>query len=142
MTVKVVWSEAEQLGSIQALIPDGEATLARVGEGLEGDGTLDPAPLGPYVEALDGYRRAVGEAYDLRVLSFAAALELWDPHSESRCLWTLVGGDAEPAAPGPVIACTDPFTKRYEIERDGEAWPAPVKASRKARKILLGALGR
>ena len=140
-TVKVVWIEEQQLGSIQVLIPDGEATLAQVGAGLEGDGVLDPAPLSPYVEALDDYRRRVGERYDLRLLSFDLALELWDPHSESRCMWLLTEGDAAPAVPGPRIDCHAPFHKQYTLERDGDDWPAPIKGNRKGRKILLGALG-
>ena len=141
VTLKVVWTEATQVGSIQVLVPDGESTLELVGQGLVDEGPVDPAPLAPYVEALDAYRGEVGRSYDIRVLSFELALELWDPHSESRCLWVVTAGDAEQAELGPRIDCHDPFHKQYELERDGDAWPAPIKGNRKGKKILQGALG-
>ncbi len=141
-TVKVIWVESTVSGSIQMLVPDGEEALAAVGRKLDRDEVVDPAPLLPYVEGIGGYRRAVGERYDLRVLSFSLALELWDPRSQSRCLWPVVGGNGAPLDLGPQVTCRDPFGNALELERSGDRWPAKVKGSKKARKALLGALGQ
>ncbi len=142
VTIKVVWDDARSSGSIQMLVPDGEETLARVGRGLDADGTVDPAPLDPYLRALDAYRSAVGRRFDMRVLSFAIQLELWDPHSESRCLWPTQAGDAGPVTLGPAVECWEPLGKRFTIERSGDRWPAELSCTPRQRRILAGALGQ
>ena len=139
-TVKVVWDEPTVTGTIQLLVPDGEDSLATMGRGLSQEERLDATPLQPYVAALDGYRRAVGDRYDLRVLSFGIALELWDPRSECRCLWPVASGDSP--LPGPTITCLDPFGKSYDLGADGDTWPAGVRGHKKGKKALLGALGQ
>ena len=143
VTVKVIWDGDEDggTGSIQLLVPDGEATLTRAGQRLADERWLDPAPLAPYVSALDSYRNALGERYDLRLLSFALALELWDPHSECRCLWPVAPGDAAEPEMDSQITCRDPFGKTLELTRDGETWPAPIDGTKRACKALAGALG-
>ncbi len=142
VTVKAIWVEETVTGSIQMLVPDGETALARAGAGLrDGGDRLDIAPLAPYVAALDGYRTALGERYDLRILSFGLALELWDPHSEYRCLWPTVDDPQTGPELGPVLTCRDPFGESYEISREGGSWPASIGGHKKARKALRGALG-
>ena len=140
-TIKVVWDEDTVTGTISMLVPDGEALLAATGKTFADSGTLDTTPLDAYLRAIEGYRTAVGERYDLRVLSFGLTLELWDPHSECRCLWAAVTGADDAAELGPDLVCHDPFGKVLDLHRDGDAWPAPVKGSKKARKALKGALG-
>jgi hypothetical protein len=142
VTVKAIWVEETVTGSIQLLVPDGEAALARAGAGLLDDGDrLDIVPLAPYVAALDGYRTALGERYDLRIFSFGLALELWDPHSEYRCMWPTVDDPQTGPELGPLLTCRDPFGESYEIRREGDSWPAAIEGHKKARKALLGALG-
>ena len=142
VTVKAIWAEETVTGSIQRLGPAGADTLARAGAALEGDGgQLDPGPLGPYLSALDGYRTSLGERYDLRIFSFGLALELWDPHSEFRCLWPAVDDPRTGPSLGPELTCRDPFGKSYVLTRDGDAWPAGLDGHKKARRALRGALG-
>jgi len=144
-TVKVVWDEPTVTGTVQLLVPDGEEPLAAVGRSLARDERIDAAPLQPYVAALDAYRQSVGERYDLRVLSFGIALELWDPRSECRCLWAIVAGDAaqgDSPVLGPTITCRDPFGKAYDLTADGDSWPAEIRGHKKGKKALSGALGQ
>ena len=144
-TVKVVWDEPTVTGTIQLLVPDGEEPLAVVGRGLSKEDRLDTVPLQPYVTALDAYRGAVGDRYDLRVLSFGIAMELWDPRSECRCLWPVVAGGGargDSPVPGPTITCREPFGEAYELSADGDAWPAEIRGHKKGKKALLGALGQ
>jgi len=140
-TVKVVWDEDTVSGTISMLVPDGEPLLVAVGKEFTGSETVDPGALDAFLRAIEGYRTRVGERYDLRVLSFGLTLELWDPHSECRCLWAAVKGDSDAAELGPSIVCHGPFGKTLELLRDGERWPAPVAGSKKAKKALQGALG-
>lgn len=140
-TIKVVWDEPTVSGTISMLIPDGEALLTATGKTFADSETLDPTPLDAYLRAIEGYRTSVGDRYDLRVLSFGLALELWDPHTECRCLWDAVTGVDDVAELGPSLACHDPFGKVLQLQREGDAWPAPVKGSKKAKKALKGALG-
>lgn len=140
-TVKVIWSPTDSLGSIHLLVPDGEDALAEAGRRLPEDRWLEASPLAPYVEALDGYRSALGERYDLRILSFGLALEVWDPHTENRCLWPTVQVGGELPVLGGTLTCRDPFGKAEELTRDGDTWPARIKGDKKARKALAGALG-
>ena len=139
-TVKVVWDAETVTGTIQMLVPDGESALAATGGELERTGNLDPEPVAPYLAAIEGYRRVVGDRFDLRVLSFGLALELWDPRSECRCLWSAVEGEGIEF--GPSIRCRDPFGESLEVTRDGDAWPATIRGNKKAKKALLGALGQ
>jgi len=141
VTVKVVWNETDKAGTIQMLVPEGEAPLAATGPTFRDDRSLDPAPLAPYYSALEAYRAGVGERYDLRVLSFGLALEMWDSTSECRCLWPAVRGEQGGLVPGPRITCREPLGGTLELTQDGEAWPSRLKGSRKARKVLAGALG-
>ena len=140
-TVKVIWSPDDSVGAIHLLIPDGESTLAEAGRRLPEERWLEAAPLMPYLGALDGYRSSLGERYDLRILSFGLALEVWDPHSESRCLWPAEQEGGEPPVLGATLSCRDPFGKTEELTRAGDAWPAKIKGDKKARKALAGALG-
>ncbi len=140
-TIKVVWDEETVTGTISMLVPDGEALLAATGKTFSDSEILDPAPLDAYLRGIEGYRTSVGERYDLRVLSFGLTLELWDPHTECRCLWGAVTGADDDAELGPSLVCHDPFGKVLELNRDGDVWPAPIKGNKKARKALKGALG-
>jgi len=140
-TVKVVWHEPTVTGTISLLVPDGEPLLTAAGKRFADDATLDPVTLDAYLRAIEAYRTAVGERYDLRVLSFGLTLELWDPHTECRCLWPAVTGADDSAEFGPLITCHDPFGKLLELERSGDVWPAEVKGTKKAKKALKGALG-
>lgn len=140
-TVKVVWHEPTVTGTISLLVPDGEPLLAAVGKRFVDDATLHPSLLDAYLRTIEGYRTAVGERYDLRVLSFGLTLELWDPHTECRCLWPTVNSADDRAQLGPHITCHDPFGKLLELERSGDSWPAEVQGNKKAKKALKGALG-
>jgi hypothetical protein len=142
VTIKVVWDDEHSSGSIQMLVPDGEQALDQAGQHLDDERRMDTAPLDPYLRALDGYRKAVGDRYDMRVLSFGLHLELWDPRSESRCLWPVLGGDAAALALGPTVECWQPLGERFTLERRGDAWPAEMSGTKKQRRILAGALGQ
>jgi len=140
-TVKVIWSPEDGVGAIQLLVPDGESSLTEAGRRLAEERWLEAEPLMPYLRAVDGYRSALGGRYDLRILSFGLALEVWDPHSESRCLWPAVQEGGEPPVLGPTLICHDPFGKTEELTRAGDTWPAKIKGDKKARAALAGALG-
>lgn len=140
-TVKVIWSPTDSLGSIHLLVPDGEDALAEAGRRLPEERWLEASPLAPYVKALDGYRSALGERYDLRILSFGLALEVWDPHTENRCLWPTETVGGETPVLGGTLTCRDPFGESEELTREGDAWPAKIKGDKKARKALAGAFG-
>lgn len=141
VTIKVVWNETDKAGTIQMLVPEGEALLPATGPKFKEDRLLDPEPLGPYYAALEAYRSGVGDRYDLRVLSFGVALEMWDSSSECRCMWPAVRGEHGALAAGPLITCREPLGGTLELEQEEETWPSRVKGSRKARKVLAGALG-
>jgi hypothetical protein len=140
VTVEVTWTEEKLLGVITLLVPDADDVAEPVAEQIAAGGTVDPSPIQPLVGSVGAWRAEMGERFDLRLLSFETRTVFWDHVSGGRCWMTGPMNDPGGTALAPCFSCMLPGGTVEEVCRDGDAWPAPLKGSKRAIGMLGSAL--
>lgn len=140
VTVEVSWNEDKLHGVISLLVPDRADVGEAVAKQVKAGGPVDPAPLQPLMASVGAWRAELGGKFDLRLLSFETRVVFWDQQSGSRCWMSGPLNDPEGSSLADCFVCAVPAAEPEQVCRDGAAWPAPLKGSKRAVSMLGSAL--
>ena len=140
VTVEVNWNDETHHGVISLLVPDRADVGVAVADQVAAGGLVDPSPLRPLMGSVGAWRAELGGKFDLRLLSFETRIVFWDQQSGSRCWMNGPPNDPEGSSLSDCFVCAIPAAEPEPVCRVGAAWPAPLKASKRAVSMLGSAL--
>jgi len=140
VTVEVTWTEERLEGVITLLVPDADDAGEAVAAQIDAGGPVDPSSIQPLVGSVGSWRADLGNRFDLRLLSFETRTVWWDHVSGSRCWMQGPMNDPEGTALSDCFVCLPPGGTEETVCRDGEAWPAELTGSKRAKSMLASAL--
>ncbi|MCO4771149.1 MAG: hypothetical protein KDA24_14030 [Deltaproteobacteria bacterium] len=140
VTVEVVWTEERLEGVITLLVPDADDVGNAFADQIDAGGVVDPMSIQPLVGSVGSWRADLGNRFDLRLLSFETRTVFWDHVSGSRCWMKGPMNDPEGTALAECFSCMLPGGAEEQVCRDGDAWPAALKGSKRAVSMLSSAL--
>ena len=135
-TLKVVWDQAQQHGTITLHVSEQEKRFAPLADAVEAGRALPMDEVRPLMMAVGAYRADLGARFDLRLLSFSIRLSWWDPGSGSHCTLSGVLNDPAGERMAPCFSCVHVGAEELKVCRTEEG----VTGSAAARSMLADAL--
>ncbi len=135
-TLKVVWDQPQQHGTITLHVSEQEKRFAPLADAVEAGARLPLDEVQPLMMALGAYRADLGARFDLRLLSFSIRVSWWDSRSGSHCTLSGVLNDPAGERMSPCFSCVHVGAKELRVCRA----EGGVTGSAASRSMLADAL--